>query len=100
MAFVQIIEFSSSRIEEMRQILEEFRARRAETGGPAPVRATFCADRDNPGRYFNLVEFASYEEAMENSSRPDTSEMAQRMAELMDGPPTFHNLDVVESFER
>ena len=32
---------------------------------------------------------------MENSQREDTSAMAGRMAELMDGPPTFRNLDVL-----
>jgi hypothetical protein len=31
---------------------------------------------------------------MENSRRPDTSEFAEQLANLCDGPPTFRNLDV------
>jgi hypothetical protein len=46
-----------------------------------------------------MVEFESYDAAMENSNRPDTGEYAARMAELCDGPPTFYNLDVVQSME-
>ena len=33
---------------------------------------------------------------MENSKLPLTQEFSQRMMALADGPPTFHNLDVVE----
>ena len=54
-----------------------------------------AADRDRPGYYLNLVEFDSYESAMENSNRPETAEFSAKMAELCDGPPRFYNLDVV-----
>ncbi|MDQ1625973.1 MAG: hypothetical protein QOJ49_1471, partial [Actinomycetota bacterium] len=50
--------------------------------------------------YYTMVEFKSYEEAMKNSEDPATSEFAQRMQELSDGPPVFHNLDVVRVEER
>ena len=55
------------------------------------------SDRDRPGYYFSIIEFDSYEEAMENSNRPETSEFAAQMAKLCDGPPTFRNLDVVDT---
>jgi hypothetical protein len=58
-------------------------------------RATITADRDRPGTYLNIVEFDSYDLAMENSARPETAEFATRMAALCDGPPRFYNLDVV-----
>lgn len=35
---------------------------------------------------------------MANSSRPETTEFAQAMAALCDGPPRFYNLDVQEVF--
>ena len=99
-AFIQIIEYRTSRPDEMRAITEEFRKTREASGeGPTPTRMTACVDRDNPGRYFDIVEFASYEEAMENSGREDTGEFATRMMELADGPTTFYNLDVEESVE-
>ncbi|MDX3002090.1 hypothetical protein PWY87_10445 [Kribbella solani] len=94
--FVQIIEYRTSKPDEIATLMEEFRAKRvAANDGPAPVRTTACADRDVPGRYFAIVEFGSYEEAMENSGRSDTSEFSARMMELCDGPGTFYNLDLV-----
>lgn len=90
--FVQIIEFQTSRIEEV-----EAMGRPARTGGDTPAtfgRVTATADRDGPGTYLMVVEFDSYESAMENSKRPETSDFAAKMAALCDGPPTFRNLDV------
>ena len=64
-----------------------------------PTRTTIGADRDRPGYYLNIVEFASYEAAMENSSRPEIGEFAARLAKLCDSPPKFHNLDVREVWQ-
>ena len=63
--------------------------RQERTGTTAPTfrRISATADRDRPGTYFTIVEFDSYESAMENSNRPETSEFAAKMAALCDGPP-------------
>jgi hypothetical protein len=92
--FIQIIEFSTSRIDEIEALAEELRANEsmARVG-----RATITADRDRPGTYLNIVEFDSYDAAMENSARPETAEFAGKLAALCDGPPTFTNLDVVHT---
>ncbi len=97
MAFIQVIEFSTTRADEMRKLIDELRSE--PRGDRPPVKGTLCVDRDQPNRYVNIVEFESYEVAMENSNRPETTEFAKRMAELCDGPPTFRNLDVEEAFE-
>jgi hypothetical protein len=97
--FVQIIEFKTSRIDEIKALGEDMRAQRAADGASSVRRGTFTADRDRPGYYLNVVEFDSYESAMENSNRPETSEFAARMAKLCDGPPRFYNLDVMETWE-
>ncbi len=94
--FVQIIEFRTSRLDEMKALSEEFRDRRADA---TFVRGLVTADRDREGVYRMIVEFPSYEEAMANSHRPETDEFAGRMAELCDGPPSFYNLDVIEVME-
>ena len=100
MAFVQIIEYRTSKPDEIAAITEEFGKRQEAAGnGPGPTREVTGADRDDPGRYFAIVEFASYEEAMENSNRPETNEYAAKLMELCDGPPTFYNLDVVHATE-
>lgn len=94
--FVQIVEIKTSRIDEVDALVEERRA-----AGPMPmVRATMTADRDRPGYYLSILEFDSYEEAMENSDRPETTDMAEKMASLCDEPPKFYNLDVRRSEQR
>ena len=96
--FVQIVEYKTSRFDEVRKLGEEMRASRAgEQGGPR--RVTVTQDRDRPGVYRSIVEFESYETAMENSDRPETQQFAAKMAELCDGPATFYNLDVVDTWE-
>ena len=88
--FVQIIEFKTSRIEEVEALIESRRS----DGGMPMRRAMLTADRDRPDVYLSVLEFESYEQAMENSDKPETAEMAKRMASLCDGPPKFYNLDV------
>ena len=98
--FIQTISYTTSRIDEVRQLGEEFRAKRlAGREGPKPLRVTMCADRDVPNRYTTIAEFASHEEAMANSNHPDTAWFAEQMSKLCDGPPTFANLDVLEQFQ-
>jgi hypothetical protein len=90
--FVQLIEWKSSKIDDVERLNEEWRERFPEMG---PSRVLVGADRDHEGSYVTVVEFASYEDAMKNSADPATSEFAERMAALCDGPPTFHNIDVM-----
>lgn len=92
--FVQIIEFTSSRYDDIRALVAE----RGDQPGLAR-RGMIAQDRDRPGTYINIVEFESYESAMENSSSPETQEFAAKMTELCDGPARFYNLDLLETFE-
>jgi hypothetical protein len=97
--FVQIVEYRTSKPDEVRALSEDYRKSResAGDGSTAPARAMTCGDRDDAGRYFTIVEFESPEAAMENSSRADTTEFAKKMMELCDGPPTFRNLDLLDT---
>ncbi len=93
MEFVQIIEYQTSKPDELKAVGDEFGAMRGDAqGGP---QVTVTKDRDKENTYLTIVRFPSYEAAMENSQREDTSEMAAKMMALCDGPPTFRNLDVV-----
>jgi hypothetical protein len=93
--FVQVIQIKTSRVDEIRSLVERMRA---ENDSGAAVRGTVTADRDRPGYFFNIVEFESYEAAMQNSARPEVSSYAARLAALCDEPPRFYNLDVVEAW--
>ncbi len=92
MAFVQIIEFHTSQPDDMRKVADEWE--KATEGKRKAGRRVLCQDRDQPGRYFNIVFFNSYEEAMQNSSLPETDTLSKKTMGLAEGPPTFYNLDV------
>jgi hypothetical protein len=92
MGFVQIIEFRTSKYDEMQAVGDEWE--KATEGKRKARQRVMCEDRDNPGRYFNIVFFDSYEEAMQNSSLPETQKFSEKMMSFADGPPTFHNLDI------
>ena len=92
MKFIQTIEYTTTRPDEVQAVLDEFLA--ATKGKRTDGRGTVARDRDQPNVYFNIVEFSSYEAAMNNSELPETRQMAEKMMKLCDGPPTFRNLDV------
>jgi hypothetical protein len=94
MTFVQIIEFRSSNVDAMRKVGDEWE--KATEGKRKALRRVLAEDRDNPGRYFNIVFFNSYEEAMENSALPETDQFSKKMMASADGPPSFYNLNVLE----
>lgn len=99
MTFVQIIELQTSRIDEVNALGEEYRkAREAEGGKNGPSQGMFTADRDRKNHYINVIQFDSHVAAMENSNHPATTAFAEKMRELCDSPPTFHNLDVIGGF--
>ena len=96
--FVQIIEIQTSRIEDVEAIGRQVRRRLDDGSNSSPERGLFTEDRDRQGYYLNIVEFESYEAAMENSGRPEVSEFASQLAKLCDAPPKFYNLDVRETW--
>lgn len=94
MAFVQIIEFSTTDLEGVRAVSAEWE--RATEGKRTARRMMLAEDRDNPGRYATIVFFDSYESAMQNSGLPETQAASEQYMALADGPPIFHNLDVLD----
>jgi hypothetical protein len=92
MTFIQIIEVTTTRPEEIQQLVEQWSARTE--GRRTVARSTLTADRDRPNTYVQIVEFPSYQDAMANSGLPETGEFAEGLARLCDGPLGFRNLDV------
>ena len=95
--FIQIIDFETDNLEEGRKYVEEYRANTK--GKRTATNGILAKDRDNPGRYLNIVFFPSYEDAMKNSEMPETQELAGRLAGLSRRAPSFINLDIVEEFK-
>ena len=94
MKFVQIIEFKTSRTDEMDAIEQQWR--QATEGKRTLSRELKTQDRDRPGTYVLIAEFPSYEAAMKNNELPETQQIAEQMAKLADGEPIFRNLDVID----
>ena len=94
MPFVQIIEYRTDKIDDLRKVGDEWEA--AAGSSRTARRRLLCQDRDTTGRYFSIVFFDSYDSAMENSRLAVTEDFSQRLSALTTGGPTFYNLDVLE----
>lgn len=94
MSFIQIIEITSSELDEMRALDEQWE--KATEGKRTARRSIVTQDRNDPNQVRIIVFFDSYESAMENSSLPETQEFAEKWAALAEGPPRFLDLDVVD----
>ena len=92
MTFIQTIEVTTTRLDEIQALMDEWVAKTE--GKRQTHRSTLTADRDRPDTYLQIVEFPSYEAAMANSDLPETGEFAERLTKLCDAPPVFRNLDV------
>ena len=97
MAFIQIIEMKTSKIDELTALEEQWK--KATEGKRTLRRSIVTRDRNNPNRHLILAFFDSYESAMENSNRPETGQFAEQMQKLCDGPPKFVNLDVIDTWQ-
>jgi quinol monooxygenase YgiN len=93
MKFIQIIEFQTTRHDEV-AALEERWFKQTE-GKRTLSRDLRAIDRDRPNTHVLIAEFPSYEAAMKNNDLPETREIAEQMAKLAEGEPIFRNLDVV-----
>lgn len=94
MSFIQIIEYQTDRPDEVAALGAQMEA----SGGVQRFTSLHMTkDRDKTNGYVTIVEFPSYEVAMENSDAPETKEFAAKMMELAVGPPRFLNLDVIRT---
>jgi hypothetical protein len=91
--FVQIMEMQTTRFDEIDALDQQWQ--KATAGRNTVVRQSITKDRDRPDTYMIVVEFDSYDDAMRNNELPETAEIAQQLAKLVDGEVTFRNLDVI-----
>jgi len=97
MAFVQVIEMTTTKFAEVQELMGEWVA--ATEGRRSARQVLLARDRERPDAYVQVVEFPSYEEAMANSALPETAAFAQRLSALCASGPAFRNLDVVRAEE-
>jgi hypothetical protein len=95
MAFVQVIEMTTTKVPEVEELMLQWMA--ATKGRRSARRSLLTHDRDDPDTYVQVVEFPSYEEAMANSVLPETRAFAEKLSALCSSGPSFRNLDVVRA---
>ncbi|NEB78822.1 RNA-binding protein [Streptomyces sp. SID14478] len=96
--FVQIIDFETRRIDELRDLLDRFEQQMSGTPG-GPTHRLLLQDREQPGRCLAIIEFASYDDAMRNNERPEVTLLSEQLAELCTRPPVFTDCDVEDARE-
>ena len=81
-------------------LLADWDARHATTEVIGYIGTRLLADRDDPGCYLILAEFAEVdgdlspaEEAERNNRREETERWAQQLRELVEGEPTWSHYD-------
>jgi len=94
MSFIQIIESSTKKFDELQALGDEFF--QATEGKRTLKRSLLTRDRNDPDRYLIIAFLDSYESAMENSNLPETAAFAEKQMSLLDGPPNFFDLEVIE----
>ena len=94
MRFVQIMEFQTSRIDEIMALDNEWRD--ATQGKRTATAMSITKDRDRPDTYVWMIEFPSYADAMRNNELAETQRISEQMMKLTDGPVVFRNLDLME----
>lgn len=97
MTFVQLMEYRTSKPDEVREVLREWE--RVTAGRRSARRILSTQHHGDSGRRCELVFFDSYDAARENSQLPETDEYARKLRSLVDGELTFLDLDVVEDQE-
>jgi quinol monooxygenase YgiN len=96
-AFIQLIEYQTAHPQRMAELVAQW----VEAIGAARTARWYvtASDRDQPGHFVQLVEFASYESAMANSEHPATADFAAGLRAACGDDLVFRNLDVV-AFEQ
>ncbi|MEV1021620.1 hypothetical protein [Streptomyces sp. NPDC050264] len=91
--FAQIVDFETRRFDELKSLLGRFEQEMAgESGGP--THRILLQDREQPGRYLAIIEFASYDDATRSNERPEVARLNEQLTALCTKPPAFINCDV------
>jgi quinol monooxygenase YgiN len=94
MAFVQLMEMRTKNVDEIQRLETEWE--QATEGKRTLRRAIVGRDRNDPDRYVVIAFFDDYDAAMVNSNLPETAAFGQKQSALLEGPPQFTDLDVID----
>jgi hypothetical protein len=98
--FTQIISVRSANPDRLVELTTQWDANQADTDIMGYIGAHVLADRDNPGHYLIVAEFAEVEpgvpasqEAARNDERAETQQWLRWLLETIEGEPEYGNYD-------
>jgi hypothetical protein len=98
--FTQIMSVRSDDPDAIVRLLADWDRDQAETDVMGYIGTHMLADRENPGQYLIIAEFAvvdpdvsAEEEALRNNERPETQAWAKRLLEVIEGEPVYRHYD-------
>lgn len=94
MKFVQLIEMRTTHVDEIQKLEDEWE--KATEGKRTLRKAIVGRDRNDPGRHIVIAFFDDYDSAMANSNLPETQAFGEKQFALLEGPPTFTDLDIID----
>jgi quinol monooxygenase YgiN len=95
-AFTQIIEVRTNDIEELWRLDAEYLEKLTEQERSVLFRrGQTVVDRDDPERFFTVLEYVSYEAMLATMETSTSKELSAAIAPLIIGEPRFYNCDVV-----
>ncbi len=90
--FIQLVEYETDDIDAVRDAVLRFREEHPDVMTFTSSR--IVEDRDKPGTYISIIEFASYDEAMRQSNHPAMTEFVQSDAAALMKNRRFRNLEL------
>lgn len=100
MNYTQTISIRSNNPEAIVELAAAWDANQAEADIMGYMGSHVLADRDDPGRYLIVAEFAAIdpevpavEEAARNNERPETQLWAEKLLAVIDGEPSWGHYD-------
>ena len=100
MNFTQTIAVRSDNPDALVRLLADWDDQQATVDVMGYIGTHVLADRESPGEYLIVAEFAAVEpgvpaaeEAARNNERPETQEWARRLREFIQGEPVYRHYD-------
>ena len=94
MKFVQLIEIRTKHVDEIQKLEDEWE--KATEGNRTLRRSIVGRDRNDPDRHIVIAFFDDYDSAMTNSNLPETQAFGDKQTALLEAPPTFTDLDIID----
>jgi hypothetical protein len=100
MNFTQTISVRSDDPDALVQLLVDWDREQADADIMGYLGSHVLADRENPGHYLIIAEFAvvdldvsAAEEAARNNERPETEAWAKKLLKVIEGEPVYRHYD-------